>query len=320
MIFLNTVFLGSGGFSRDLLDELLRSGFEISAVFTRPDHPAGRGLHRRPTPVKAFAKLRGLRVFQPDGPRDPLFTASLGEVKPELMLVADYGYLLPARILGYTAKGCLNVHPSLLPRYRGAAPIQRALMRGEAVTGVSLMVMDEGMDTGDVIAVRELAIADSDSALTLRRKLATLGAGLLLETLPPFLAGDIPPVPQDEAMATYADPIRKEDTVIDWTRTAADIHNQVRALSPRPGAYTLLRGKRVKVLRTLPRPDVAAGIPGELLPEGKEGVAVGTGGGALQLLEVQPEGKKAMSAGEFRRGYRPARGEVFLAPGEAGTN
>jgi methionyl-tRNA formyltransferase len=310
---LNTVFLGSGEFSRDLLRDLLRAGLSISAVITRPDHPAGRGLRQRSTPVKTLAEHEGMRVFQPDGPGDPLFMDALDESRTEMIVVADYGHLLPRHILEYTATGCLNVHPSLLPRYRGAAPIQRALMQGERVTGVTLMLLDEGMDTGDIIACEESSIDESDNALSLRGKLASLGARMLVETLPLFLSGAITPVAQDETMATYADPIGKTDTIIDWTRAAENIHNQIRALSPRPGAYTRFRGKRVKILRSLPCRDLSEAAPGRLVLDGKDGLLVGTTAGELQLLELQPEGKKAMGAAEFRRGYRLAADESFFA-------
>ncbi len=311
MVRLNTVFLGSGEFSRDILRDLLQAGLAISAVITRPDHPAGRGLRKRPTPVKALAEHEGVRVFQPDGPSDPRFMDALDESRTEMIVVADYGYLLPRQILEYTATGCLNIHPSLLPRYRGAAPIQRALMQGERVSGVTLMLLDEGMDTGDIIASEELCIAETDNALSVRERLASLGARMLVETLPRFLSGAITPVAQDETIATYADPIRKTDTIIDWTRAAENIHNQIRALSPRPGAFTRFRGRRVKILRSLPRRDLSEAAPGKLVLDGKDGLLVGTAAGDLQVVELQPEGKKAMSAAEFRRGYRLATDESF---------
>ena len=313
---MNTVYVGSGEFSRDLLHDLLHAGFEVSGVITRPDHPAGRGLRQRPTPVKTTAEQAGIRVFEPDGPGDPLFMTALDELRTEIIVVADYGYLLPRSILEYTPTSCLNVHPSLLPRYRGAAPIQRALMQGERMTGVTLMLLDEGMDTGGVIAREELAIEDADNADSLRTRLASLGARLLTETLPLYISGAVAPAPQDETMATYADPIRKSDTIIDWTRTAGSIHDQVRALSPRPGAYTRFRGKRAKILRSRPRHDIHGTAPGKLVLDGKEGVIVGTSQGTLQILELQLEGKKAVSAGEFRRGYRPADGDRFMLPSE----
>lgn len=308
---MRTVFLGSGEFSRDLLAELLRAGYEIDAVITRPDRPAGRGLYLRPTAVKVLAQGEGLRLLQPAGPSHPAFMGALEELLPDLLLVADYGYLLPEVVLSYPSKGCVNVHPSLLPRYRGAAPIQRALLQGEKETGVTLIALDEGMDTGAIIAVEKAAIEDEDDALSLRRKLASLGARMVVETLPPFASGGIVPRPQEEKMATYADPIRKEETSIDWTRDAKSVHNQVRALSPRPGAHTRLRGKRVKILRAHPRKDIDAAAPGEVALARGEDLVVGTGEHALQLDEVQPEGKRPMRAGEFLRGYHPREGEMF---------
>jgi methionyl-tRNA formyltransferase len=284
-------------------------GFETSAVITRCDRPAGRGLRLQPTAVKAFAEKEGLKVFQPDGPDDPAFMAALDDLRPELLLVADFGYLLPRAVLEYPPLGCVNVHPSLLPRYRGAAPIQRALMRGERATGVTLMALDEGMDTGGIIAQEEICIEDADDALSLRRKLVSLGARMVVKTLPSYAAGSIAPHPQEDKRATYADPIRKPDTIIDWTREAMSIHNQVRALSPLPGAYTKLRGKRLKILRTVPREDIAVAAMGKIALCEKDLLMVGTGKGALQVEEIQPEGKKTMSTVEFLRGYRPREGE-----------
>jgi len=306
---LNTAFLGSGSFSRDLLFNLLRSGFEVSGVITRPDRQAGRGLARRPTPLKALAESENLRVFQPAGPSDPLFESGLEQLRPDVLLVADYGYLLPRDMLEYPPQGCVNVHPSLLPRYRGAAPIQRAIMRGESRTGITLMLMDEGMDTGEILAQEEIGIEDGDHSLALRVKLASLGARMVVEKLPLYVSGDILPFPQDESMASYADPIGKADMKIDWSQPAVDIHNLVRALSPRPGAYTMFRGKRLKILRSKPRQDVEAEAPGSLVRLGDDTILAGTSRGSLQLEELQPEGKKPLGAGDFLHGYRIMPGE-----------
>jgi len=307
---LATVFLGSGEFSRDLLTELLRSGYGITSVITPQDRPAGRGLKLRPTAVKALAEAEGLEVLQPSGPADSSFLDALRGTRPDVLLVADYGYVLPGTVLGFPSRGCVNVHPSLLPRYRGAAPIQRALMEGESETGVTLMLMDEGLDTGPVIASEKVAIEEEDDALTLRGKLALLGARLVLEELPGFLSGKTVPRPQEEGHATYADPIRKEEAAIDWTRDAMTIFNQVRALSPRPGAHTWLEGKRVKILRARPRQDVAA-APGKVAAAAGDALVVGAGEQALQVYELQPEGRKVMGAGEFMRGYRISEGDLF---------
>jgi methionyl-tRNA formyltransferase len=206
VIDLNTVFLGSGEFSGDLLANLYRAGFDIGGVITRPDRPAGRGLKPRPTPVKKTCEDNGLEIFQPSGPGDPAFIAILEKLNPELILVADYGYILPGAILEYAPKGCLNVHPSLLPLYRGADPIRRALIDGVKTTGVTLMLLDEGMDTGPIIARRELVVQDDDNAGTLREKLASLGADMLVASIPLYVSGMIKPEQQDEEEATYANP------------------------------------------------------------------------------------------------------------------
>lgn len=310
---MGTVFLGSGEFSRDLLSELLRAGFACDAVITRPDHPAGRGLRLRSTALKSFAADEDIKVYQPSGPKDPDFLTALQELRPEFLLVADYGEILPRTVLEYPPKGCVNVHPSLLPRYRGAAPIQRALMMGESTTGVALMVLDEGMDTGAIIVCEEIPIDPMDDAATLRRKLASLGARMVIEWLPRYLAGAVVPHPQDDEYATYADAITKSETLIDWALAAPEIHNRVRALNPHPGAYAWLRGKRLKILRTAPREEMMDIVPGTLGILRGGTLVVGTGKGALCLMEVQPEGKRPMSIDEFLRGYRLKNGESFDA-------
>jgi methionyl-tRNA formyltransferase len=309
---LKTIFLGSGDFAHDLLSILLHTTFSLSAVITMPDRPAGRGLRLRPTPVKALASQEGMSIYQPAGPTDAGFLALLEEEHPELLLVADYGYILPREILEYPAGGCLNIHPSLLPRYRGAAPIQRALMQGESVTGVTLMLLDEGMDTGDVIAREEIEVEVGDDALTLRRKLASLGARMVVDLIPLYMTGAIVPQPQNEGYATYADPVDKSETLIAWTQPAAHVHNQVRALSPRPGAYTHFRDKRLKVLRTSAAAETRPLQPGVLEVAAKDILIVGTGAGSLQLGEVQPEGKQPMSAADFLHGYHPRSGEALV--------
>ncbi|MBN2026432.1 MAG: methionyl-tRNA formyltransferase [Actinobacteria bacterium] len=306
---MNIIFMGSGDFACDMLSDLLREGFSLSGVITRPDRPAGRGLRPRPTPVKSLAAQWGMVVHQPDGPTDPAFLALLEEQRPGLLLVADYGHILTGEILAFPSRGCLNIHPSLLPRYRGAAPIQRALMNGERVTGVTLMLLDEGMDTGDILAREEVVVEAGDNALTLRRKLAARGARMVVDAVPLYLAGDIVPRPQEDELATYADPIRKPEMHIMWQRSATRIHDQVRALSPQPGAYTHFRDKRIKILSTSCARDALPLHPGILEVTGKDILVVGTGKGALQLEEVQPEGKQPMSAADFLHGYRPRSGE-----------
>ncbi len=306
-------FLGSGDFARDLLSNLLHAGFGLSAVITRPDQRAGRGLRSRPTSVKALGLEEGMSVHQPGSPADPGFMALLEEGNPELLLVADYGYILPRKVLEYPRGGCLNVHPSLLPRLRGAAPIRRALMQGEHVSGVTLMVLDEGLDTGGIIARQEVEVEDGDDELTLRGKLAYAGARMVVDNVPLYMDGAIAPRPQEEALATYADPIAKSELLIDWTHAAPRIHNLVRALSPQPGAYTYFRGKRMKVLQACARQDNRSLPPGALDIADGDILIVGTGAGSLYLEKVQPEGKQPMGAADFVHGYRPGSGEALGA-------
>ncbi len=310
---MKALFLGSGDFAREFLDGLLATGFELRGIITRRDRAAGRGLRQRPTPVKTLAIEKGIVLHQPDGPTDPIFLSLLEEVDPEVLLVADYGHILPREILDYPAGGCLNVHPSLLPRYRGAAPIRRVLMCGERVSGVTLILLDEGLDTGDMIAQVEVDVEDGDDALSLRKKLALLGACLAAETVPLYMSGAILPRPQDEELATYAEPISKSELLIDWANTATNISNQVRALRPRPGAYTYFRGKRLKVLRVSVGDDVPAIHPGMLVVNPGDILLVGTGRGYLRLEEVQAEGKQPMGVEDFLHGYRPRSGDVLGA-------
>jgi methionyl-tRNA formyltransferase len=311
---LDVVYLGNGEFSRDLLQRLLIAGFDIACVLTRPDQPAGRGLRLRPPPVKTIAQDMGVEIRQPPGPKDPAFMSALEELRPQLLLVADYGDILTRSVLDYPPSGCVNVHPSLLPRYRGAAPIRRALMDGVPVSGVTLMLLDEGMDTGPIIAQEELEIDNDDNALLLREKLASLGADMVREYVPLYISGELSARAQDEGAATYADPIAKSEMIIDWNRPAREIANQIRALSPRPGAHTFLRNKRIKILRGQARDDIRSEGIGWLKVQDNDVLLVGTDEGALRVDELQPEGKKSMSAAEFLRGYRLRQGDLFEAP------
>lgn len=305
------VFAGSGEFSADLLRELARIGYLPARTLTRRDRPAGRGRKLRPTPFKAAAVKLGMEVVEADGPADPAFMEALEASRTEVLLVADYGFVLPRAILTYPSRGCVNIHPSLLPRHRGATPIRRALMEGDSESGVSLMLMDEGLDTGPIVAMRAVNIEYQDNELSLRTRLAAIGAELVMRFIPPWLSGEVEPRPQGEEGASYASPIRPEELLIDWALPARVIHNRVRALAPRPGAYTYMRGKRLKVLRSEPCGAESRLAPGEVsLAEGGTPV-VGTGEGALRLLELKPEGKRSMLAEEFLRGYRPAEGEIL---------
>ncbi len=311
------LFLGTGDYARDVLDKLLASGLAPESVITGPDRPSGRGLRLRSTPVAELAEEKGLDLHKVEGPGDRSFRDILERTRPDLVLVCDYGSRLPGEVLSALPGRFLNLHPSLLPRHRGAAPIQRALMEGETRTGVSLMVMEEGLDTGPVVDAVETEIHPEDDAGTLRVRLAEAGARLLERALPAYLEGKSTPREQDHDMATYAPPLRKEELLIDWREPASVVHNRIRALAPLPGARSRLGGRWIKILRSRPREDVTHLRPGELRGVGGE-MLVGTGGGALEVLQLQPEGRRRMEAAEFLRGFRGGKEAFFEAVKRSG--
>ena len=277
-------------------------------MLTQPDRRAGRGLRPAPSPVKRLALERGLQVRQPEALRDDSVIAELGAARADAIVVVAYGLLLPASLLVASGHGAINVHASLLPRWRGAAPIQRALLAGDGETGVSIMQMDEGLDTGPVFARRALAIAPDDDFGTLHERLAALGADALVETLTEVAAGRAHATPQPQVGATYAPKIQKSETRLDWQRPAADLERVVRAFRPAPGALTHLAGESLKVWRA--RIVGGAGTPGSLL-RADNALHVGCGTGALALEELQPAGGRRMSGAEFLRGRRLAAGVRF---------
>jgi len=310
------IFMGTPDFAALVLDRLSISEHQIVAVYTRPDKPAGRHLQSAASPVKELALKRGLAVVQPASLRQPEEIARLAGFAPEIVLVAAYGLLLPPEVLRIPPLGCLNVHPSLLPRYRGAAPVAAAILAGDVVSGVSIMLLDEGMDTGPVLAQVEEPISSDDTTGSLTTRLAKKGAELLLETLVPWAEGRLKPSPQGEEGVSYARLISKQDGQIDWGRSAEDLGRQVRAFQPWPGGFTRCRGRLLKIVQALPlpaEPGVELGQVVTLRPPrvGVE-VAVGTGQGLLGLVLVQPEGKKVMTAAEFVRGQRDFVGQRLL--------
>lgn len=304
------VFMGTPKFAAEVLAALVAAGHEIVLTVTQPDKPKGRGKKMIAPEVKVRALEMGLEVAQPLKARDEDFFALLKEKNPEAIVVAAYGKILPKNILELPKYGCINVHASLLPKYRGAAPIQRALMNGEKKTGVTIMLMDEGMDTGKMLARAELNINPEDNAGTLFANLATLGAELLLETLPKWVNGEIVPLAQNETEATYAPMLKKEEELIDWQDDAEKIFWQIRSLAPEISAYTYFKGKRLKI-------GASALHGGEFKTAGmivnadKNGLIVACGHGALELLSVQPEGKKMMRAGDFLNGSGLNTGDVL---------
>ncbi len=313
------VFMGTPDFAVPSLRMLLDEGYEVAAVVTQPDRPKGRKRELAPSPVKAFASERGLPVLQPERMRSPDAVQAVAAYEPELIVTAAYGQILPRAVLDLPRLGCINVHGSLLPRYRGGAPIQRSVMNGEKMTGVTLMYMAEGLDTGDMIARVEVPIADEDTAGTMFGKLSLAGAELLRQWLPRIAAGDAPRVPQNEAEATYAPNLTREDERIDWSRSARDIFNRVRGLHPMAGGFTLWNGGVFKVWGCRApgdadkqlRPEWERLAPGAVLESGSFGIRVRTGDGSIVLTEVQPAGKKTLPASEFAKGARLAPGTVL---------
>jgi methionyl-tRNA formyltransferase len=303
------VFCGTPQFAVPSLERLAEAGFEIQLVVSQPDRQKGRGLELSIPPVKQRAQELRLPVLQPEKIKNnPEFQHQLTQLKPDAIVVVAYGRIIPPWMLSLPRLGNINVHGSLLPKYRGAAPIQWAIANGETVTGVTTMRLDEGLDTGDMLLQRELAVTREDSALSLSPKLAELGADLLVETLCGLESGTIHSIPQDDSQATRAPLLKKEDGGVDFSRTADEIFNRMRAFQPWPGATTRFRGKGLKLIASRPIEDETT-APGELRIRTDRLIVGCAGNSALQLLELQPEGKKTMSAREFINGYRPQERE-----------
>jgi methionyl-tRNA formyltransferase len=305
---LNLVFCGTPRFAVPTLDELVASGFAVRLVVTQPDRPRGRGLELTPSPVKARAVELGLPITQPERIKNNAdFQSHLAEISPDAIIVVGYGRLIPQWMLDLPHYGNINLHASLLPKYRGAAPIQWAIARGESVTGVTTMRIDSGLDTGDILLQKEMRIAPEENAETLAPRLATVGAELMIETLRGLQTGEVQPRPQDNAKATLAPILKKEDGRIDFHCSAQEICNRLRGFQPWPGAFTTFRGKTLQVWAVKPMARQAA--PPELTVQGDH-LSVGCGANTtLELLELQPEGKKRMPARDFIHGYHPTNGE-----------
>ena len=312
---MDLVFCGTPQFAVPTLEKLLEGGFRLRLVLTQPDRPSGRGLGLAQSPVKQRAAEFGLDILQPDKIKNNQeLRSALQSLAPDAIVVVGYGRIIPPWMIAIPRFGNLNLHASLLPKYRGAAPVQWAIASGETVTGVTTMRIDPGLDTGDILLQKELPIAPDDTAVTLAPRLAEIGAGLMVETLHGLLAGSIQPVPQDHSRATLAPLLKKEDGLIDFRRPAAEIANRQRGFQPWPAAYTGFRGKVLHLASVRPAEGVAALAPGELRAE-HERLFAGCGRGTvLEILELQPEGKKRMAASDFIHGYRPKQGESLADP------
>lgn len=306
---MNLVFCGTPQFAVPTLSELVAVGFTVQLVVSQPDRPRGRGMEVALTPVKELAAALGLPITQPEQIRNNSeFRAQLESLRPDAIVVVAYGRIVPKWMIDLPRLGNLNAHASLLPKYRGAAPIQWAIASGESATGVTTMRIDAGLDTGDILLQRELPIAPDDTAVTLAPRLAGLAAQLMVETLRGLDEGRLVARPQDHARATLAPLLKKEDGRIDFARPAREIHNRVRGFQPWPGAFTRFRDKTLTLCQTQPLERGGLG-PGEIRVE-EERLLAGCGAGTrLAIVELQPEGKKRMSARDFLNGYKPRDGE-----------
>lgn len=299
------VFMGSPEFALPSLERLLGAGHEVALVVTQPDRPAGRGQRVQPSPVAAFARARGLPLYQPETLKPPEAVEPVRAAAPDVIVVAAYGLILPQQLLAIPPHGSLNVHPSLLPRWRGAAPVQAAILAGDPETGVSIMLVEPRMDAGPVLAQRRVPVLPNDDALTLSARLAALGADLLVETLPRWVAGAITPRPQDEALATYAPRIQRADAELDWSEPADLLARKVRAYRGWPDAHTFWDGRLLKVLAATPLEEQATAPPSTVLagPGKQAAPRVVTGRGLLQLDRVALAGRSAVSGAELVRGF-----------------
>lgn len=293
------VFMGTPDFALPPLKRILEDGHRVTLVVTQTDKPKNRGMALSPSPVKAFALERGLKVFQPQSLRDTEVQRIIGDENADYIVVAAYGKILPAEVLSAPRLGCINIHASLLPRHRGAAPINRAVMAGDKVGGVTVMYMDEGLDTGDIALQKETPIPDDMTAGEYGDVLSGLGAQAISE----FLASESHArTKQDGALASYAAKIEKAETAVDFSRPGAEVCNKIRGLSPSPCAYALINGARFKLVRALR--GCGAGEPGSVIAADKSGIEIACGEGSVVITRLQPEGRRAMSAAEFLAGHR----------------
>ncbi|QPJ62375.1 MAG: methionyl-tRNA formyltransferase [Candidatus Nitronauta litoralis] len=300
---MNLVFMGTPDFALPTLKRLHESRHQVSAVVTQPDKPKGRGRSVVPTPVKAYALDQGLTVWQPAKASSPEFIDQVATLNPDVMVVIAYGQILKQALLDVPKQFCMNIHASLLPKYRGAAPINWAIINGDAETGVTTMKMDAGMDTGDMLLKSSMTIEPHHTAKDLHDALSEMGGELALATLDRLEAGELVPEPQDNSLATLAPKMKKEDGLIDWNQTAEVLHNRVRGLEPWPGSYTFLGNKRWRLGKTETGTGTTSDAPGEIVRVTDYGIEVGTGGGRLILKEIQPEGKKRMDVKSFLAGH-----------------
>lgn len=309
---LRIIFMGTPQFAVPALSALLDAGHNVVAVYTQPDRRSGRGRRLSSPPVKQFAESRGLPIFQPSSLReDTEARYRIEELAPDAIVVAAYGLFLPDDTLAVPRLGCLNIHPSLLPRHRGPSPTATAILNGDDTTGVTIMLLDEGMDTGPILAQRETPIGANETCDRLTARLFDMGASLLVETLEQWSAGHISPIPQDDATATVTRRLQRADGQIDWNQPAESIARQVRAFTPWPGTFTTWRGRTLKILAAEPLDTAHDNPPGKVVAINNSQVVAATGQGILRLLSVQIEGRRPSSAADFMRGYPDFTGSIL---------
>lgn len=303
------IFMGTPGFACPALQTLLDRREQVVAVFTQPDRPKGRGQKLQPPPVKELALAHGIPVFQPPRVRTPEAIEQIRALAPDLIVVVAFGQILPQALLNIPPQGCVNVHASLLPRYRGAAPLNWCLVNGETETGVTTMLMDAGLDTGPMLLKKAVPIGPDEGIESLHDRMAQLGAELLAETLDGLKAGTIVPEPQDDTASCYAPLLKKEHGIIDWSRPAREIHNQIRGLAAWPGTVTMLDGTTLKLYRSAVAD--GSGEPGTVIAAGRQGIEVACGRDSLLILELQAPGSKRMEADRFLAGHPLSAGSRF---------
>lgn len=321
------IFMGTPEFAVPSLKALIAAGENIIAVITQPDKPKGRGRILTAPPIKDITLKYNIPAFQPEQIKDETFVTTIKDLSPDIIIVVAYGKILPKAILSLPPNGCINVHASLLPKYRGAAPINWAIINGETNTGITTMLLDEGMDTGNILLTERVGISSDDTASSLHDKLMNIGAELLIETINSIKSKTVRPVKQDDTQATYAPMLKKEDGRIDWSMNAQKIRNLIRGFNPWPGAYTRWEGLQIKIISAntvLSSQDQFSELiattgqlqcltekHGTILKISAEGILIATGKGTLLIVELQPENKNRMTASEFIKGYKIAKGQIL---------
>jgi len=311
---MKAVFMGSSAFALPALAALVSNQYEVIAAYTQPDKKAGRGQHIMSCPVKQYAVTQGLTVIQPENFREPDTVTKFEALKPDIVIIAAYGQILPEAILAVPVYKCINIHPSLLPRYRGPAPVAEAIRHGDAVTGVTIMLVEKKVDSGPILAQRQITIKEEDTTDILSQRLAELGAELLVETLPRWISGNIIPIVQDESKASYTRMALRGDGELDWKLPAIQLWRNVKAYHPWPGCFTIWKGKRLIITKVIPLPSPNEDPIGQVSTLGRAApaiLAVRTGDGLLGIICVQPEGKREMTAAEFIAGHHDFIGSIL---------